>query len=89
MATRHLLPGDPLDYDERNAHNHEDETQCHKCNRLDLWPFQQRFQRLLFFRDDVNVEYSRKNKNEAGSRCGTDEAEDVTNVGHKDDEQVD
>ncbi len=35
VATRSLLSGDPLYYDKRNAHNHEDETQCHKCNRLE------------------------------------------------------
>lgn len=34
VATRSLLSGDPLKYDERNAHNHEDETQYHKCNHL-------------------------------------------------------
>lgn len=35
VGTHRLLSSDPLYYDERNAHKHEDETQCHKHHRLE------------------------------------------------------
>lgn len=34
VLSHRLLSSDPLYYDERNTHNHEDETQCHKDHRL-------------------------------------------------------
>jgi len=33
--TNRLHSSDPLYYDERNTHNHEDETQCHKHHCLE------------------------------------------------------
>lgn len=141
VATRRLLSGDPLYYDKRNAHNHEDETQCHKCNRLEnitqsekkrthrsvrvnlhsVWfspgslaeistaPVLQGWCKCRIFPEEWKWGWEQmwhlkqKSFSSVLHLCYvhvtikssiwqiwlTDEAEDVPNVGHEDDEQVD
>lgn len=76
----------PVKPDECQAHGHEYETQRCETRSLDLWSG---VHGLLVGGDDADVEQSRQDEDQTGSSGGSYDAKDVSNVGNKDDQQVD
>lgn len=75
----------PVKHNEGQTHDHEDETQSGETSSLDLGPGACWLQ---VFRNDSDVEESRKDEDQSGSSGCPCNTKNVSNVGNKDDQQV-
>lgn len=79
-----ILPIDPIQCDECQAHAHKEEAQSSEAGSLNFWS------RVHWFSgNDTDVKKTWENEDQARSRGCTNDAKNITNVGHTNDEQVD